>query len=181
MSDPIRKITPQLALSRWAVERLAARPELAMELEEPRAFGSDEIAAALSNSRQDDEAEFKRRLRRLRERVLLRTMARDLEGRAKLAEVCRTMSELADACIRACLEWLAQSDPATSDLIVVAMGKLGGGELNVSSDIDLVFVHPDAADPQRLERAGRKLIALLGDRTEDGFVFRVDMRLRPYG
>src|SRR5258706_3551381 len=65
------------------------------------------------------------------------------------------------------------------------MGKLGGGELNVSSDIDLVFVHPDSeespADPVRLERTGRKLIGLLNDVTEDGFVFRVDMRLRPYG
>src|SRR6185369_6854298 len=109
------------------------------------------------------------------ERALLRTMMRDLGGRADLAEVCQAMSALADASIRACLEWLGQTD-----LIVVAMGKLGGGELNVSSDIDLVFVHPDAGDPQKLERAGRRLIALLSDRTEDGFVFRVDMRLRPY-
>ena len=55
----------------------------------------------------------------------------------------------------------------------------------MSSDIDLVFVHPDGednpVDPQRVERTARKLIALLNDVTEDGFVFRVDMRLRPYG
>ncbi|MEK6244166.1 MAG: bifunctional [glutamate--ammonia ligase]-adenylyl-L-tyrosine phosphorylase/[glutamate--ammonia-ligase] adenylyltransferase, partial [Pseudomonadota bacterium] len=89
-------------------------------------------------------------------------------------------SELAELTIRAALQWLREEQ-----LIVVAMGKLGGGELNVSSDIDLVFVHPDdhenPADPQRLERTGRKLIALLNDVTEDGFAFRVDMRLRPYG
>jgi glutamate-ammonia-ligase adenylyltransferase len=62
------------------------------------------------------------------------------------------------------------------------MGKLGGGELNVSSDIDLVFMRP--AGPEReeaFERAGRALIRLLSDTTEDGFAFRVDMRLRPYG
>jgi glutamate-ammonia-ligase adenylyltransferase len=123
-------------------------------------------------------------MRRLRRRVLLRTMARDLDGEgapaARLAEVCSTMTMLAEFTIRAALRWLEEED-----LIVVGMGKLGGGELNVSSDIDLVFVHPgaagDAEGPGRLERTARRLIALLNDVTEDGFVFRVDMRLRPYG
>jgi [glutamine synthetase] adenylyltransferase / [glutamine synthetase]-adenylyl-L-tyrosine phosphorylase len=73
---------------------------------------------------------------------------------------------------------------------VVGMGKLGGAELNVSSDIDLVFVYPDEGEtegPRRLSnheyfsRVGRALIATLSEHTEDGFVFRVDMRLRPYG
>jgi [glutamine synthetase] adenylyltransferase / [glutamine synthetase]-adenylyl-L-tyrosine phosphorylase len=180
MPDPIRKI----ALSRYAAQAIAARPELARETDPERdarqRFGVAEIARALSGSDSDDEAAFKRRLRRLRQRVLLRTMARDLEGLADLAEVCATTSELADATIRAALQWLREED-----LIVVAMGKLGGGELNVSSDIDLVFVHPDSrdspADTQHLERSGRRLIALLNDVTEDGFAFRVDMRLRPYG
>jgi glutamate-ammonia-ligase adenylyltransferase len=176
MPDPIRKI----ALSRHAAQRLAAHPELAAEADVERAahepFSTAEMARALAGAQSDGEAALKRRLRRLRERVLLRTMARDLEGFADLAEVCSTFSELADRAIRACLEWLREDE-----LIVVAMGKLGGCELNVSSDIDLVFVHPDAADPQKLERTGRKLIALLNDVTEDGFAFRVDMRLRPYG
>jgi len=141
-----------------------------------QAFSAAEMGEALHGFHADDETAFKRRLRRLRERVLLRTMARDLEGRADLAEVCLAMSELADSSLRASLEWLGERE-----LIVVAMGKLGGRELNVSSDIDLVFVHPDGADPERLERTGRKLIALLNDVTEDGFAFRVDMRLRPYG
>ncbi|MFY9316919.1 MAG: bifunctional [glutamate--ammonia ligase]-adenylyl-L-tyrosine phosphorylase/[glutamate--ammonia-ligase] adenylyltransferase [Burkholderiales bacterium] len=180
MPDPIRKI----ALSRYAGARLAARPELAVDVDLERAAGrAFHVAAlreALAGCAGDDEAAFKRRLRRLRERVLLRTMARDLEGAADLAEVCTTMSDLADACLAAALEWLGERE-----LIVVAMGKLGGGELNVSSDIDLVFVHPDAKDkpldPERLERTGRRLIALLAEITEDGFAFRVDMRLRPYG
>jgi glutamate-ammonia-ligase adenylyltransferase len=135
---------------------------------------------ALAGSTADNEAAFKRRLRRLRERVLLRTIARDLAGAADLAEVCATTSELADASLRAALEWLGEHG-----LVVVAMGKLGGRELNVSSDIDLVFVHPDTRaepfDPERHERTGRRLIALLAEVTEDGFAFRVDMRLRPYG
>ena len=176
MPDPIRKI----ALSRYAGERLAARPELATEVDLERAaaqaFHASEMRAALAGSAGDDEAAFKRRLRRLRERVLLRTMARDLQGAADLAEVCATMSELADASLRAALDWLGERE-----LIVVAMGKLGGRELNVSSDIDLVFVHPSGGDGEALERTGRRLIALLAEVTEDGFAFRVDMRLRPYG
>jgi len=176
MPDPIKKID----LSRYASQCLAARPELAAETDPARAarqpFSVSEMELALVGSDRDDEAAFKRRLRRLRQRVLLRTMARDLEGLAGLAEVCATTSLLAELAIRAALQWLRDEE-----LIVVAMGKLGGGELNVSSDIDLVFIHPDAGDPQKLERTGRKLIALLSAVTEDGFAFRVDMRLRPYG
>ena len=185
MPDLIRKI----ALSRYAAQALAARPELARETDPAGAagapFSAADMAQALAGSDRDDEAAFKRRLRRLRQRVLLRTMARDLDARdmhgtASLAEVCATTSTLAELSIGAALQWLREPE-----LIVVAMGKLGGGELNVSSDIDLVFVHPDPGEnpaaTQRLERSGRKLIALLNDVTEDGFVFRVDMRLRPYG
>jgi len=176
MPDPIRKIT----LSRYAVQALAARPELVQETDPARAaqapFSAVEMAQALAGSDSDDEASFKRRVRRLRQRVLMRTMARDLEGLADLAEVCATTSTLADLTILAALRWLREEE-----LVVVAMGKLGGGELNVSSDVDLVFVHRDAAESEQLERTGRQLIALLSDVTEDGFVFRVDMRLRPYG
>jgi glutamate-ammonia-ligase adenylyltransferase len=176
MPDLIRKID----FSRYALQRLAALPELGREVDLAGAasapFSAREMAAALQGSDSDDEQTFKRRLRRLRQRVLLRTLARDLENKADLSEVCETFSELADLCIRAALARVGEPE-----LIVVAMGKLGGRELNVSSDVDLVFVHPQGEDRPRLERAGRRLIALLGEVTEDGFVFRVDMRLRPYG
>jgi glutamate-ammonia-ligase adenylyltransferase len=99
-------------------------------------------------------------------------MARDLCGLASLEEVCGTMSELAELSIAAALEEKA--------LIVLAMGKLGGRELNVSSDIDLIFVYPGEPEHQeRYERAGRRLIRVLASATGEGFVFRVDMRLRP--
>jgi len=172
MPEPIGKI----AFSRYAERALEAHPELARELRAPQAVARAEIAAALEGAAGDDEPALKRRLRRLRQRVLLRVMARDLEGRADLAEVCATMSDLAELEIAAALDWTR-----ARDLVVVAMGKLGGRELNVSSDIDLVFVYPAGPDPEPLERAGRKLIALLSEVTEDGFAFRVDMRLRPYG
>ena len=74
---------------------------------------------------------------------------------------------------------------------MIAMGKLGGGELNVSSDVDLIFVYPEDGETGGTKsisnhdffdsRLGRKLIASLNDITSDGYVFRVDMRLRPYG
>src|SRR6188508_2907720 len=110
MPDPIRKID----LSRYAVQALASRPELAAETDPAggaRApFSADEMARALAGSDSDDEDSFKRRLRRLRQRVLLRTMARDLavtdlSGQSNLAEVCQAMTDLADQSIRAALRW----------------------------------------------------------------------------
>src|SRR3954469_24449367 len=172
-AEPAAKIL----LSRYAAALLAAHPELAAELVDPAPFRREDMAQALEGARADDESQLKGRLRRLRQRALLRVMARDLAGRADLAEVCGTMSALAELEISAALEWLGQPD-----LAVVAMGKLGGGELNVSSDIDLVFLRPRGMERgEAFERAGRALIRLLSDTTEDGFAFRVDMRLRPYG
>ena len=173
MSEPIEEI----ASSRYAARLLAARPELAAELIDPAAFSRDEMAHALAGAQHDDEAGLKRRLRQLRQRVLLRVMARDLSRRANLDEVCGAMSDLAELEISTALRWLG-----AEGLVVVGMGKLGGRELNVSSDIDLVFLYPGAMDQQeRYETAGRKLIRLLAELTEDGFAFRVDMRLRPFG
>ena len=132
------------SLSRFAARVLAARPELAAELGAPTAFTRAQMVQALDGAKRDDESAFKRRLRRLRERVLLRVMARDLLGQASLEEVCEAMSALAEATIGTALEWLG-----AAELVVVGMGKLGGRELNVSSDIDLVLLHPDAEGAQR--------------------------------
>src|SRR3981189_1807811 len=164
------------SVSRFAARVLAARPALADELAAPAAFTREEMAQALAGAKDDDEGAFKRRLRRLRERVFLRVMARDLIANAPLAEVCAAMSDLAELSFAAALDWLD-----ARDLVVVGMGKLGGRELNVSSDVDLVFLHPEAGGAARLEAPARRLVRLLAEVTEDGFVFRVDLRLRPYG
>src|SRR3954465_9198021 len=92
MSDSIRK----LADSRYASRMLEAHPELARELSLPAPFTHGEIATALEGAGADDDAALMRRLRRLRSRVLLRVMARDLCGLADLDEVCGTMSALAE-------------------------------------------------------------------------------------
>src|SRR5690606_14719507 len=145
---------------------------------------------------------LRRALRILRDRVLLRVMARDLAGRATLEEVVATCTDLAQTALRHALErldgWLAErhgrpvgaAGGRTPQLHVIGMGKLGGSELNVSSDIDLVFAYPEEGETQGphpvsnheyFTRLGRQLIGALSERTPEGFVFRVDMRLRPYG
>ena len=112
------------------------------------------------------------------------------------------MTRLAERAIAAAVEahsrWLAaiHGEPIGGDstapeqLIVVAMGKLGGGELNVSSDVDLVFVYPEDGDtrgPKALanqdffDRLGRCVVAALAEPSPEGYVFRTDLRLRPYG
>jgi glutamate-ammonia-ligase adenylyltransferase len=177
--------------SRFARQSLEARPELREELERAAhsAWTRETMQSFLRSQVLDDERALHAALRNMRRRVLLRTMARDLSGHADLQEVCRTMSWLAEAAIGAALDLLEADGGARQKLIVVGMGKLGGGELNVSSDVDLIFLYPDegasgGADISNLEhftRIGRRLIAALAEITEDGFVFRVDMRLRPWG
>lgn len=147
-------------------------------------------------------------LRRLRREVMLTLIARDASGVADLAEVVTTTSDLAEVAVQtavathardlAALHGVPTSEDGTpQDLLVVGMGKLGGRELNVSSDIDLIFVYdeagecratPDFPAPRRLlsnheffERLGRRVIAAISELTADGYVFRVDMRLRPNG
>jgi [glutamine synthetase] adenylyltransferase / [glutamine synthetase]-adenylyl-L-tyrosine phosphorylase len=149
----------------------------------------------------EDEPAAMRTLRLFRRREMLRIAWRDLAGWAVLEETLGHLSELAEVCIRAADDWVHRGmvakhgEPRARDgrsqrLLVVAMGKLGGGELNFSSDIDLVFLFPESGEtdgPRVLSneeffiRAGRQLIRLLDDGTPDGFVFRVDMRLRPFG
>jgi len=193
-------VTPIL-ISRFAKRFLDSDPTLAETLAQAPALPRAEIAAALAGASSDEEAALRRRLRQLRTRVMLQVMARDLDGRASLAEVCETMSDLAELSVQAALDWvyagLVQQYGVPRDaggraqsLEVIAMGKLGGRELNVSSDIDLIFTYPEDGDTdggrsisnqEFFERAGRRLIALLTEPDEDGFVFRVDMRLRPWG
>jgi glutamate-ammonia-ligase adenylyltransferase len=148
-----------------------------------------------------DLASFMAALRRQREREMIRIAWRDLSGWAPLTETLADTSAFADAAIAAAVDQAMREligtygEPRSlagepQEFIVLGMGKLGGGELNFSSDIDLIFVFPEkgATAGQRsidnedfFTRLGRLVIRLLGERTADGFVFRVDMRLRPFG
>ena len=148
-----------------------------------------------------DETALKQQLRRLRQQVLARLIVRDLNGLADFNEVVQATSALAEVTIQQAITFHTQqlqplygtpksAAEETQSLIVVGMGKLGGVELNVSSDIDLIFAYEQEGQTDGVQvisnqeyftKLGKKLIAALDDVTEDGFVFRVDMRLRPFG
>jgi glutamate-ammonia-ligase adenylyltransferase len=119
-------------------------------------------------------------VRRFRRRELLRIGAADLCGLHDLVTTTRQLSDLAAAVVAQCLQ-IVEGRSSGSDLIVLAMGKLGGGELNYSSDIDLVFVAPRADRLDQAVRLARSLTAVLGEPTAEGFLYRVDLRLRPFG
>lgn len=196
-----------LPFTRYAQRLVESEPALLTELRQgvQRPFRREEMRAFLNAdpSAGNDEAELYKVLRGLRKRVMLRLAMRDLGGWANLDEVMVTMTEMAELTIGFALKhqqsWL--TDPTRfgqprsvkgelQEMLVVAMGKLGGSELNVSSDVDLIFVYPEdgETDGNRpisnhdfFARLGRKLIASLNNVTPDGYVFRTDMRLRPYG
>ncbi|MBK8133821.1 MAG: bifunctional [glutamate--ammonia ligase]-adenylyl-L-tyrosine phosphorylase/[glutamate--ammonia-ligase] adenylyltransferase [Gammaproteobacteria bacterium] len=182
---------------------LAERGDLAAAWEAD-AIATD-LAAALAGC--PDADELGRRLRRFRNLAMLRIVWCDLTRSADLERTMAALSALAEACIRgalaflhpeACRLWgtpIGIDSGQPQQLLVLAMGKLGGGELNLSSDIDLIFAYPEAGETVPVAggatrvldnqefflRLGRKLIRALDQHTAEGFVFRVDMRLRPYG
>lgn len=194
-------LPPELAAtSRYLTRLVAARPELAEEVAGRHALEAAELAAWL-DAECPDEAGLKRGLRRVKQRAYARILGRDLAGHAPLAEVTEGMTLIADLAVTRALALLrgglcerygtpCGADGRTQELVVIGMGKLGGRELNVSSDIDLIFVYPEEGDTDGAKsisnfefftRLGRALINAIADVTEDGQVFRVDMRLRPNG
>lgn len=201
MNDPLQHARDH---SRFLHRLFLARPDLVDETRQHlhRPFSYDEMRAALPGADVPvEDSALKHHLRRMRQAVMARVICRDLGGLANFDEVARTASDLADVAVLAALAQVSQPDPRhglpigedsgrEQHLIVVGMGKLGGHELNVSSDIDLIFVYPEDGDsngPRPISnhewfaRAGKRLISLIHDVTEDGQVFRVDMRLRPFG
>ena len=147
------------------------------------------------------EPQWQAWLRRWRRREMVRIAWRDLNGRASLEETLEDLSAFADDAVNRAMAvaWHSTcerygtpqyAEGGAMPLVVVGMGKLGGRELNFSSDIDLVFLFPGygetihAAPVSHEEffvRLGQALLRLLSSVTVDGFVFRVDMRLRPFG
>lgn len=128
-------------------------------------------------------------LRRFKALEMLRIGTRDLVGAADTAETTREISDFADAAVQKAYEFCSEEAREkrqlgqTPPFAVIGMGKLGGRELNYSSDIDLIFVHGDDADVplDYYAKLAESIVAALSQPTADGFVFRVDMRLRPEG
>lgn len=197
------------AASDFVTEQCVRDPVMLLELvrsgELDRAYAPGElcaqIAAVASIAETDDL--LGRALRRQRARHQVRIIWRDLNRQANLIQTCRDLSDMADASIDQAYQWLysrhcqqfgvptGHRSGEPQQMVVLGMGKLGAVELNLSSDIDLIFAYPEGGETVGAKRPldnqeffirlGQRLIKALDPMTVDGFVFRVDMRLRPYG
>lgn len=195
--------------SEFVAEACALEPELLRELVSSgdlrRQYTPGELSARVGKVlvEADSEETLQRLLRRIRRREMVRIVWRDFTWLATMEETTAAVTELADSLINAALDWLyprlceQRGTPVGRDsgrpqrLVVLGMGKQGAHELNVSSDIDLIFAYPEVGETEGgrrqvsnqefFNRLGQQLIKVLDVHTADGFVFRVDMRLRPYG
>lgn len=196
-----RQLRRLLLASDFAAEKLARFPHWwpAIAADAPvdyAALLSDIVAGC------DSEEKFHQALRWFRHQHLIRLIYRECNGLDSLADTTAALTELASQMIAASLAWhyprlctqlgapVGRHSGRTQPLVVLGMGKLGAWELNLSSDIDLIFAFPESGythserqldNQQFFTRLGQKLIASLDTVTVDGFAFRVDMRLRPHG
>jgi len=206
-SDILSEIHQVFAFSQFVSKTCLQDPALLISLIDsgdlheryPRNRYPTEVKAAVDGA--CDGSMLRQALQRIRLREMVRIAWRDLTGHADLVETITDLSDFADACIGQALsilyEWqCAEMGIPTSRsgvrqyLVVIGMGKLGGRELNFSSDIDLIFAYPEpgatSGDKSRSNEEffftlSRRLIQGLGGTSQTGSVFRVDMRLRPYG
>ncbi len=194
--------------SQFLADALRRRPANLAWLLEPatmRVWLAEDLAADLARTLEPFEAREARMnaLRRFKYRHLLRIGARDLLGDADLATTTEDLAHLADACLAEALAFAARAARAevgapraagggATGLAVIGMGKLGGEELNYSSDIDLMFVYGAdgetaggpagrLANGEFFARVCREAVAFLEEVTDEGYAFRVDLRLRPEG
>ncbi|SEJ16737.1 bifunctional [glutamate--ammonia ligase]-adenylyl-L-tyrosine phosphorylase/[glutamate--ammonia-ligase] adenylyltransferase [Frateuria terrea] len=196
------RIRRTLAASDFAFEAWRRQPQLLAPagLERLRAAG-DAGARVGALALPDDEGATLATLRRFRQAEALRLVFRDVNGLDDLAETLSATSVLYEALLGAALGWSERAlaarygqarndEGALQRLVVIGFGKLGGAELNFSSDIDLVLAYPhgghsDGARPldnsEYFVRLGRQLVRLLNEPTDEGICARVDLRLRPFG
>ncbi len=179
---------PQLLQPSWYGQSLSKRDMMA------------DMQAGLAQV--TDDLSLAKAMRQFRQRHQIRLIWRHILKLCPSHELTQEISNFADVCIDGALQWLytdcltkwgepQDNQGQVQKMVVLGMGKLGGGELNLSSDIDLIFAFPAAGETrgarkcldnqQFFIRLGQRLIQALDTHTGDGFVFRVDMRLRPYG
>jgi glutamate-ammonia-ligase adenylyltransferase len=197
------------AASDFVIEQSVRDPLMLLALvqsgELDRSFAPGEMRAQIGAAvdAAETEEQLGRALRRQRARQQVRIVWRDLTRQADLVQTCRDLSDMADASIDLAYQWLytrhcqqfgvptGRRSGEPQQMVILGMGKLGAVELNLSSDIDLIFAYPEGGETVGVKRPldnqeffirlGQRLIKALDPMTVDGFVFRVDMRLRPYG
>ncbi|MFU8789292.1 MAG: bifunctional [glutamate--ammonia ligase]-adenylyl-L-tyrosine phosphorylase/[glutamate--ammonia-ligase] adenylyltransferase [Methylobacter sp.] len=191
--------------SPFVAESCLRKPELLVDLlnsgDLSSVYHDNVYSEKLAQTPVESQAELMTKLRHFRRREMVRIAWRDLAGWASLAETLADLSHLADACIQYALDFLYQeaselrgtpllADGSPQQIVVLGMGKLGAYELNYSSDIDLIFAYAEDGVLQDRKETSygefftklcRNLVRVLDEITVDGFVFRTDIRLRPYG
>lgn len=207
-SSAIKNLCYVLALSDFIANACTRTPELLYGFvtsgDLRRAYDPETFRckAKQASAQCSEEDELMRVLRQLRNRELVRIAWRDLSGWCDLESTLQETSLLAEALIDAALKALETwhrskfgipqgRQGAPQSLVVIAMGKLGSKELNFSSDVDLIFAYPDGgqtigtprvlSNDEFFARVARRLVHVLGTATEHGFIYRVDLRLRPFG
>ncbi len=193
------------ACSQFIREKILLKPELLQDLVNTDDLFSNQrrqqYLSSLQNIEIKNDAHLMQQLRLFRYREMIRIAWRDLAGWADLDETLRDLTTLAEACIEVALEYYYEqgcnrrgvpvdNEGRAINLVVIGMGKLGAWELNYSSDIDLIFAYEvDGVLNDRKEtsygefftRICRQVVKALDEMTVDGFVFRTDTRLRPFG
>jgi glutamate-ammonia-ligase adenylyltransferase len=193
------------AMSEFVVENCTKKPEILLELIQSgdlfQTYDETTYREKLAEKSIETEADLMILLRHFRRREMIRIAWRDISDWEELTQTLRELSWLADACIQTALDFLYKqacekrgtpvlADGTQQQIVVLGMGKLGAFELNYSSDIDLIFAHaengvlPDRKETSYSEfftRICQSLVRVLDEITVDGFVFRTDIRLRPFG
>jgi glutamate-ammonia-ligase adenylyltransferase len=200
-TDFVAQLRSLALASNYASTQLGKYPELLDELHGCRDWQLDEPALARALEDLTDDGQIKRVLRLFRHRKMLRILYLDVCLSAAVEDTLQRLTDLADALIRQALSRAEailsakhgqplDTQGETMQLNVIGMGKLGGGELNFSSDIDLICVYSDDGrlsgfgqqeHCQYFANVARLFKKFLHDSTADGFVYRVDLRLRPWG
>ncbi|MHB0776172.1 bifunctional [glutamate--ammonia ligase]-adenylyl-L-tyrosine phosphorylase/[glutamate--ammonia-ligase] adenylyltransferase [Halomonas sp. WWR20] len=208
-----RELARVVALSDYVSEALMRQPRLLMRLDASQeldeAPSREAMASWLAEGLEtaSDETQMQACLRRFRRArmvgIIWRDLARSPCDREQMWRTAASVSQLAEVCLDGALSWLEEhltprwgtpaprADDTPQRLVVLGMGKFGAGELNLSSDIDLIFAFAEKGQTQGgrksldhqeyFTKLGQKLIAALDSVSAEGFVFRVDMRLRPLG
>ncbi len=197
----IESIQRVVIASSYALNHLSRRPELLNDLAGLETFNLDDFPEIIDKVQPVELISVKKKLRQFRHLKLIQIIYLDVAKQAALRDCLRHLSDLADLLIKqallACHKQLADKHGQPLDangepmqLNIIAMGKLGGRELNFSSDIDLICCYANDGELKGLghlsyqeffTRAVRLLSQCLNENTEDEFVYRVDLRLRPWG
>jgi glutamate-ammonia-ligase adenylyltransferase len=198
-----------MAASDFVLQQSLRDPQMLLQLADDGELERRKAGGEMRQQLQDwladcaSEDDLGSRLRRFRARQQVRIIWRDISRQADLKETCADLSDMADACIDLAYQWLyvghceqfgtpiGRRTGQAQHMVILGMGKLGAHELNLSSDIDLIFGYPEGGETEGVKRSldnqeffirlGQRLIKALDAITVDGFVFRTDMRLRPYG